>query len=191
MGGGGDNKIEETEMERAQAQVALQRWGDYQNIFKPFENKYMGEVDKMNSAAQMNMASDLAINPIAKAFADEGANIQRSMNANGVNPNSGKAIASKNLLGDAQATAEVNASSRTTSTQQDNYVGGLQNIVAMGQGQATSATSGMADVASRAQSYATDAARDSMQSDRNLQSGVGALVGAGTSYGMNQPDEEG
>jgi hypothetical protein len=183
MSGGGGGKIDETEAEKAQAEVALQRWGDYQDIFKPFENQYMQEVDQMNSAATMDRASNLALNPIAKTFAQEGANIQRGMNASGVNPNSGKAMTSKDMVADAQASAEVDATSRTTSTQQDNYVGGLQNISAMGQGQATNAIMGMGDVASRSQSYAVDSARDAMADQNNLRSGIGAIVGAGASYG--------
>lgn len=189
MGGGGDNKIEETKAEKAQAEIALKRWSDYQEVFKPFENKYMSEVDKMNSTAQMDRASNLALNPIATTFAKEGAQIQGNMNASGINPNSGKGIVTRNLVADAQATAEVDAASRTTSMQQDAYVGGLQNITAMGQGQATNAVSGMGDIANRAQSYAADSARDSLANRNNVRSGVGAIVGAGVAYGMNDNDE--
>lgn len=189
MGGGGDNKIDETEAEKAQAEVALQRWGDYQNIFKPFENQYMQEVDKMNSAASMDRASDLALNPLAKAFSQEGQRMQRGMNASGVNPNSGKAISARNEFSDMQANAEIDATSRTTNTQQDNYVAGMQNVTAMGQGQATNALMGMSDVASRAQTYAMDSARDSMMDQNNIRSGVGAIVGAGTAYGMKSNDD--
>lgn len=186
MGGGGDNSIDETEAEKAQAEIALKRWGDYDSIFKPFENEYMEEVEGMNSEAQMNRASDLALNPLAKTFAQEGANIQRNFNASGVNPNSGKAKTSKSMIADAQASAEVDSTSRTTSTQQDNYVAGMQNIVAMGQGQATSAIMGMGDVASTAQTYATDSARDSLVDRENLRSGVGVIVGAGTAYALDE-----
>jgi hypothetical protein len=189
--GGGDNEIEETKAEKAQAEIALKRWQDYQNVFKPFENQYMAEVDKMNSTAQMDRASNLALNPIATTFAKEGEKIQANMNVNGVNPNSGKGVLTRNLMSDAQAGAEVNAVSRTTNAQQDAYVGGLQNITAMGQGQATNAVAGMGDIASRAQSYAADSARDSLTDRNNVRSGVGAIVGAGVAYGMSGDDENG
>ena len=184
--GGGDNKIEETEYEKAQAQVALERWGDYQGIFKPYENKFMGEVDKLNSEANYQRAGELAMSPLAKSFADVGMQAQTQMNRQGVNPNSGKGISQRNELGTAQAGAEVDSISRANMSQQDNYVGGLQNIVAMGQGQAGQAMNGMSDLAQMGQRNAYDAAQTSQSNSNNIRAGVGAAVGAGTRYGLNQ-----
>jgi hypothetical protein len=185
--GGGDNKVEETEFEKAQADIALKRMADYQNDFKPYEDKFMEEVSGLNSAAKYQRAGELATNPLAKAFADEAVNIQESMNATGVNPNSGKAKSVKSAVAGAQASAEVDAGSRANASQQDNYVSGLQNVVAMGQGQTGSAMSGMSDIAQMGQRNAINEARNKLSTQSNIRSGIGGAVGAGVAYGMRPP----
>ncbi|MFC7002518.1 hypothetical protein ACFQMB_14335 [Pseudobowmanella zhangzhouensis] len=88
--GKGSTDIPETKAEQMQAQVAMRRWNDYQTLFKPYENKFMRRVDAMNGEAEMNVASDLSMRPLANAFAKEGLKIRNSMMQNGVNPNSGR-----------------------------------------------------------------------------------------------------
>lgn len=184
MGGGGGD-IEETEAERAQAEVALKRWGDYENIFKPYENEFMDEVDDLNSEANYTRATELAISPLANQFAEEAMGIKKQMQASGVNPNSGKMKSFNSAVAGAQAGAEVDTASRATEAQQDRYIGGLQNIVAMGQGQAGQAMQGMTDIAVTSQQNARSQAQSALQDRDNIRSGVGAVVGAGTSYGLN------
>jgi len=186
MGGGGDGKIEETELEKAQAQTAVKRWGDYQNLFKPYENKFMGEVDGLNSEAKYQQASDLATSPLANQFAQEGLRMQKEMGASGINPNSGKRLSFESEVSGAQASAEVDASARANETQQDRYVGGLSNVVAMGQGQAGQAMAGMTDVAVSAQSNARQKAQNSLSGRNTIREGVGLGVGAVTRYGLDQ-----
>jgi hypothetical protein len=183
-GGGGSGKIEETENERAQAEVAVKRWNDYQRHFKPYENKFMAEVDDINSSANSFRASELAISPLAKTFADEAVRMNQGFNSRGVNPNSGKSLSANSAIHRFQAGAEVDASSRATSSLQDNYATGLGNIVAMGNGQVGEAMQGMADIASMSQRNARSEAQDRLQSLDSTRSAVGLATGAATSYGL-------
>jgi hypothetical protein len=185
MGGGGGG-IEETEGERAQAEVAVKRWADYQEVFKPYENKFMGDVNELNSAANYQRAEELAISPLAASFAEQGMKIQKRNMASGINPNSGKFKSINSEITSSQASAELDTASRANVTQQERYIGGLQNITAMGQGQATTAMNGMADIAQMSQRNARSEAQDALAKRNNVQSGVGAVVGAGTSYGLNR-----
>jgi hypothetical protein len=91
-----------------------------------------------------------------------------------------------NEITGSQASAELDSSSRANVSQQERYLGGLQNITAIGQGQAATAMNGMADIAQMSQSNARSEAQDALSKRSNIQSGVGAIVGAGTSYGLNQ-----
>lgn len=186
MASGGGGEIEETEAEKAQAKVAVARWNDYQEQFKPYEDQFMGEVDDLNSSANIDRAQTMAMSPLAQQFAQEGAQIRSQMQSQGVNPNSGKAKSFNSALTSTQAGAEVDAGSRGVSAQNDRYVGGLQNIVAMGQGQAGEAMQGMTDIAQSAQNNAATKAATDLSNTNNIRSGVGAVVGAGTSYGLNQ-----
>ena len=189
MSGGGGDKVEESEYEKAQALVARQRMDDYQNDFQQYEDKFIQEVVDMNSEENSQRALELSVTPLAKAFADEGIRIQKSMNAGGVNPNSGKAKSVKSSVAGLQAGAEVDSGSRAVMSQKDNYISGLQNIVAIGQGQAGEAMNGLGDLASMGQSNAISSAQDSISNKNNVRSGVGLAVGAATRYGLNKTDD--
>jgi hypothetical protein len=181
-----DKSIPETSAEKAQAEIATKRWADYQEIFKPYEDKFMGKVDSLNSEANLTRAENLSMSPLAKQFAQEGMQIRKKSKSRGVNPNSGKAMSMDSALSGAQASAEVDARSRGVASQQDNYVTGLQNVVAMGNGQAGQAMQGMTDIAKSAQRNAYTKAQSALSDRNNIRSGVGAAVGAGLSYGLNQ-----
>ena len=186
MGGGGSSEIPETEAEKAQAHIAQKRWADYENNFRPYEDMFMGRVDQMNSEQELNRASELAMTPLSRSFAREGVKISKMMQSNGVNPNSGKY---KSAMGDVEtslANEKVNASSRAVSSQQDRYVSGLKNIVAMGQGQAGEAIAGMTDIASMSQKNAQNDALNDLQSRQNVQGAVGTAVGGGLRWGQEQ-----
>lgn len=185
MGGGGSGEIKETSAEKAQARVAMDRWGDYEKIFQEYENEFMGEVDSWNSTEELDRAERLSIQPIAGAYQERAAAIQRNLNASGVNPNSGKAKSSKSALTLSQADSEVDAGSRGVNTQNDRYVSGLQSIVAMGQGQASESIAGMGDLAQSAQANASQKAQIDRMGRDNVRSAVGLAVGAGTSYGLS------
>ena len=50
--GGDDSKIEETEQQKASAEVAMSQWKDYLEKYRPFEDSYMEDVDRMNTNQQ-------------------------------------------------------------------------------------------------------------------------------------------
>lgn len=192
MGGGGDGKIDETEAEKAQAQIAMERFRDYKQDFAPYEDKFISDVADLNSDANYQRVDELAINPLARQFAEEGARMTRDLNTRGVNPNSGKGLMSRSGLNDAQAGAEVDTAAKAGSSQQDNYVTGLKNVVAIGQGQAGEAMQGLSSIAQTSSSYARSAAQDAAQNRSNVQQAGGLVIGAGTRYGMSKiPSEEG
>lgn len=186
MGGGGSNEIPETEAEKTQAEIAMSRWNDYQRMFKPYEDKFFSEVDRINSAEQLNRAESLAVTPIAAEFAKRGRQVRDANYKGGVNPNSGKAVSDIAGLASQQMKASVNAASQATSSQQDRYVSGLQNIVLMGQGQAGTAMQGMTDIASMAQRNAANEAEKDFNRRQNVQQGAGALLGSSFRWGVDQ-----
>ncbi|MFC6441032.1 hypothetical protein [Bowmanella sp. JS7-9] len=185
--GKGSTDIPETKAEQMQAQVAMRRWNDYQTLFKPYENKFMRRVDAMNGEAEMNVASDLSMRPLANAFAKEGLKIRNSMMQNGVNPNSGRFQSGIREGETGLAGSKVDTASRGTSSQQDRYVSGIQNIVAMGQGQAGNAMQGLTDIASMAQQDAQNSVLNSMQNSALRQEVAGTAIGAGLRWGIESP----
>ena len=49
MGGGGDNRIEETEEQRELQKIAAEQWNDYQLNMIPLENEYIKDVFNLRS----------------------------------------------------------------------------------------------------------------------------------------------
>ena len=43
-GGGGDNRVEETEAQQEQSRIAIDKFNDYQTRFAPLEDRLMSEV---------------------------------------------------------------------------------------------------------------------------------------------------
>ena len=56
MGGGGDNRIEETEEQRELQKIAAEQWNDYQLNMIPLENEYIKDVFNLRSPEMMEKA---------------------------------------------------------------------------------------------------------------------------------------
>ncbi|EEQ12738.1 Uncharacterised protein [Yersinia frederiksenii] len=91
-----------------------------------------------------------------------------------------------------QVAGQIDTTNRAQTSQQDKYVAGLQDVVAMGAGQKADALSGYSNIASQSLNKATSDAQRSL-SDRQA---VGQLVGAAgglaaRSYGLKDATASG
>jgi len=180
--GGGDSDIKETEEQKASAQVAMQRWNDYQTLFKPYEQKYFDKVERLNSDASMAQVTGLADRAVTSSFNNSINSTARGMAANGINPNSGLFQKEINKLEQQKAKSRADSTSKAQVAQQNRFVSGLQSIAQMGQGQSVDAISGLGDVAQNANSYAHNAASMSVQNSIGNNQVVGAVIGGGLNY---------
>lgn len=183
MGGGG-SKIEETEQERALARVSMQQWNNYLSTYKPFEDDYMDNVDRLNTDEQYNQAASLAALPVEAAYSEAVNDTVSGLNSRAINPNSGVAKSAMTALDTSKRSAKADNITRAQVGQQSRYLGEMGNVVAMGQGQATTAVNGMGDLASLSSREAyndTNIALNNRQQNREL---AGAVAGAGTRYGL-------
>jgi hypothetical protein len=191
MGGGGDNKIEETPEQRAQAEVAMMQWKDYLNKYRPFEDAFMEDVDRMNTGQQYNQAAGLAAVPVESEFSTAVRDTSRAMVGGGLNPNSGAFKSNLSKLDRAKSTTKADNMNQAQVGQQNRYVSGISNIVRMGQGQETEAVQGFGDLASMSSRKAYNDANNALNNRRDNQQLAGAVVGAGTRYGLNYIDDNG
>ena len=191
MGGGGDNKIEETPEQRAQAEVAMMQWKDYLNKYRPFEDAFMEDVDRMNTGQQYNQAAGLAAVPVESEFSTAVRDTSRAMVGGGLNPNSGAFKSNLSKLDRAKSTTKADNMNQAQVGQQNRYVSGISNIVRMGQGQETEAVQGFGDLASMSSRKAYNDANNALNNRRDNQQLAGAVVGAGTRYGLNYIDNNG
>jgi len=186
MGGGGSNTIEETEQQKAFAKVTQQKWNDYQQKYRPYENKFMRDVDNLNSQNSYQQVADVASVPVESEFTGAVMNTASQMTNAGINPNSGKFQEELNKIDRKKQQVKADYQNQAQIGQQDRYVSGVQNIVRMGQGQSTQAMQGLGDVASMANQRAQNDANINAQNRYGTQEVVGAAVGGATRYGLNQ-----
>ncbi|EPF2927931.1 hypothetical protein ACSL9C_000768 [Vibrio navarrensis] len=186
MGGGGKNEVKETAAEIAASQVALQEWNLYNKELKPFEDKFMQRVDSINSDANMadvKNAADLSYN---REYSKARTGVSNNLLASGVDPSSGKFKQTLSNLSSDQAVAQGDTVNRAQVNEQDKYVVGKQDIVAIGAGQKAEGLAGMEDTARLSLQNATnDAYADFNRRSANAQA-VGTLAGVGASMYMNR-----
>ncbi len=191
MGGGGDNKIEETPEQRAQADVAMMQWKDYLSKYRPFEDAFMEDVDRMNTGQQYNQVAGLAAVPVESQFSTAVRDTSRAMVSGGLNPTSGAFKSNLSKLDRAKSTTKADNMNQAQVGQQNRYVSGISNIVRMGQGQETEAVQGYGDLATNSARKAGNDANIALNNRRDNQQLAGAVVGAGTRYGLNYIDNNG
>lgn len=191
MGGGSDNKIEETPEQRAQADVAMMQWKDYLNKYRPFEDAFMEDVDRMNTGQQYNQAAGIAAVPVESQFSTAVRDTSRAMVSGGLNPTSGAFKSNLSKLDRAKSTTKADNMNQAQVGQQNRYVSGISNIVRMGQGQETEAVQGYGDLATNSARKAGNDANIALNNRRDNQQLAGAVVGAGTRYGLNYIDNNG
>ncbi|PSW24499.1 hypothetical protein C9I94_10710 [Photobacterium swingsii] len=183
--GKGAGKVEETEYQKAIGKRAGAEWNRYQDVFVPVENEYIRQSKNMNSKeTYKGVEGDVNLN--ARSANDAvTAQVEKSMNAAGINPNSGKATGTINNISTTNMGNQDQVAGQGQHSATERYIGNQQNVVAMGQGQKTTATAGLQDIARASGRKATDSAirEANAVSIPAVAAGVGASALAGTSAG--------
>jgi hypothetical protein len=164
---------------QAMADIAQERWNHYQKVMKPLENRYMGNVNWMGSDQAKNIAQGEAASDVMGQAAPQIQQQEGTMMANGVNPNTGSFVMKRNAaagsLGDALSRSET----EVNLNQRKNYLEGMQNIVNMGNGEATQSTQSLGDVAGLSLDQAEKNAEWNAQANQAVGSAFGTAAGLG------------
>ncbi|WP_288365648.1 hypothetical protein [uncultured Marinobacter sp.] len=183
-GDGGDNTIKDTPEQKYLAQVAAEKWNFAQDKLAPLENRYMEQVEQMDSEANRSYIRGRTMQAQNQALSKTQQQMGLSMGKAGINPNSGRFMGETDNLGLDLAEAGGENLGRAQFEQDTQQIRGLQNITAIGQGQSGQAQAGLSRMA---QESAADAIGDAQNAfnrrSANLQL-VGTVAGAGTRYGM-------
>lgn len=183
-GGGGSNEVKETSEQKALAKIAAERWNYAQQEFAPYQQKYMDKVEKINSQDQFNKVGGEVNQSYAHEFGKATDNLQTQMTAAGVDPSSGKFQTGLGDMTVNQGSATADGQNRADTTQSDRYVAGLENVVNMGQGKASSAEAGLGDVAALSGQKASRDAVAAFQNRQDNMDAVGTIGGMAASYGL-------
>jgi hypothetical protein len=179
-GGGGGGDIKETNDQRALADIAAQRWQRYQQNFVPVENKYIGDATTANSPSRMQHATEQSQGAVRSEFGQAIASDLGQVTAAGINPNSGTFNAHVDDGNRRMAIAESDNVNKTQQAVDDRQIAGMKNVVAMGNGQATEALSGMGDVATASAQDAATKAVNTHNADSENKYLAAQVAGAGT-----------
>ena len=184
MGGGGSTQIKDTKAQKTLASIAAQRFNLYQQYYIPLENQFMTDVFAMKSDGAFNDVEGFVNALQQPQFQAARKNMENKAFAMGADPTSGQYQATAAKMQEAQAQGMGRGTAEALSGQVDRYYQGMQNIVAMGQGQAGQAMAGLGDVATLGQKRGQAIAQESMS---NYTGGLGALgAAAGLGYGYSQ-----
>lgn len=187
-GGGGksDNTIKDTPEQRHAAQVAAEKWNFAQDTLAPLEDQYMANVGDMDSEGRMSFIRGRT-NQSSMAGLSQGLQqVDAQLGQAGVNPNSGRWQGTQSDLSEMNAQQGGETMGRGQFQQGQEKIRGMQNIVAMGAGEATQAQAGLSDIASTsAHDARSSSANNFNRRSANLQL-LGAAAGAATNYGVNR-----
>lgn len=184
-GGSSDNKIKDTPEQRHLAEVAAEKWNFAQEKLAPLENQYMESVSQMTDADRMSYIRGRTMQSqqqtTSEAFGQAGQQLQQG----GIDPSSGRYQGAMSGLSLDTAQAGGETLGRAQFEQENQQIQGLQNIVAIGQGQAGQAQTGLAGLADQSAADARSSAVNKFnRRSANLQL-LGQVAGAGTAYGLD------
>lgn len=183
-GGGGSVEVEETEAEKAQADVAEGLWTLYQQKFEPYEDVFIEGVEKLNSPGAYTKAAGDTNMSYSSQFGDARDQAADTLTSSGVNPNSGKFGTTQNSLTRQQTFAQNDAMNQAQSSNADQYVGGLEDALAIGSGQEAQNMKALDSLSGASNRAAASDARAAESASLSDASAVGSLIGATMSAGM-------
>lgn len=174
---GKPKKPNETEEQRALAQIAAERFNRYKEVFAPLEDQYIQQVMDIRSQGNYETAGGLASSAFQQNFQNAQDQLQNQMFEQGVDPSSGAFQSNSAALRRAQAVRQGVGVSDAKIANTDRFYSGLRGIMNLGQGQAATAVEGMADIAQQAQQRANQAAENAFNRSSAARSGVAAGLG--------------
>lgn len=171
MSGGGTPKQEETEMERAQADIGAKKWFRYVEQYRPLENQLIGKVLGYGSRAQHDRSIGDAVQTMRKA-----------QGTTSINPNN-PASASTGI---ANAVNLASAANEGEKFNRQRETGGLKGAVDLGSGLDSGATQMVSRLAAIEGQQAKANAIQEATDNANMMSGIGAMAGLAIGTGMNK-----
>lgn len=169
--------VKETKEEQAFADIAGKKWQYYQDNFKPLEQAYMDDVEALNTDGARDFASGVAGSSTAVAFDNARKESADGLASAGINPSSGKFQSTMSKLSDYQGASSSENMAMAENSIDDQYVGGLQNVSAIGRGQSTTAQAGLGDLARSAANKAEGDAASSFNKTASTANAVGTAAG--------------
>lgn len=191
MGGSSDvpeQKATPEEIERTK--IAEEQWGFYEKYGKPVASKYVSAVTgfKVGEDGSLQVDSDSKVRNADGSIRTDASSAIAGTEAafapkmQGVNPNSGAYRGGLVDMEAAQMRSGAEADSGIRLAQQNRGLKGLENAIAMGRGEQTTAVKGLSELATTANQKAASDAQTAFQDQSADRYMLGQLAGAGVTY---------
>lgn len=174
---GGSAKQQPTEQEKALNDVAIEKWKMHQQTDVPAQNYYMDRVKELGSDGAQSFARGVGGSSASAEFGK--APVFKQVTPGGVNVNSGAAKGSLLRLANRAGKSATDSINGAGLSQADRQVGGLQSVMAIGEGQSTTAQAGLSDLAVQANHKAAADAENEFNSRAATRSAAGTLMSVG------------
>lgn len=185
MGGKGSNEIKETAAEKELARISMEQWGRYASEMRPFENKWLADIQKDTGAQKAQAAGEVNA-LLGGEFDAQRHALSRENLAGGVNANSARFKAG--FADPAQAKATGLATASVKQAVDDRQLGRKMAAVSVGRGEAAQAQTGLSDLASQAARTEIDKEQNRFLTRASIGAGIGTAAGMATRsvYGKDQ-----
>lgn len=184
-GGGGSTTIKDTPAQKSLAKIAAQRFNLYQQYFVPLENQFISDVFAMKDPSAYESVEGF-VNAIQQPeFQKARGQLEQQAFQQGIDPTSGQFRGTSQQFAQTQARGMGLGTAEALSGQTDRYYQGLQNIIALGEGQAGKTMSGLADVADIARQRSTAEAKTEFARSSMLGEVAGTGLGLGAGYAFS------
>jgi len=184
-GGGGSTEIKDTASQKKLAEIAARRFNLYQQYYVPLENQFIADVYNMMDPSAFQSVEGYVTAAQQPQMQAARVNLERGAFAQGMDPTSGQYQARAGQMQQAQARGMGLGTAEALSGQVDRYYQGMQNIIAMGQGQAGQAMAGLSEVGELGQKRAIAEAQKSFQRSQAGQTIIGQGLGFGAGLYMS------
>lgn len=188
-GGGGDGRIKDTAAQKALAKIAAKRFNLYQKHFVPLEQQFMSDVFALRSPGAFQSVEGYVNAISTPEYQAARGQLEQNMFNQGVDPSSGKFQSGSAALTKAQQRGMALGQTEALSGQTDRFYQGIQNIVALGEGQAGEAMSGLGDIGDIASRRAQEGARTAFAKGTAGQQMLGSAAGIGVGAYMMGGDK--
>lgn len=175
--GKGAKKLDETEQERALAEIAAQRFNRYKEVFAPLEDQYIQQVFDVRDQSNYENAGGIAASQFQREFQTGQDKLSDQMFQQGVDPSSGAFQENSAALRRAQAVGQGIGVSGAKVANTDRFYQGLRGVMAIGQGQSADAIEGMAGLARQSQKNAMTSAEAAFNSNKVARNIGGGILG--------------
>src|SRR5690554_5306071 len=123
-GGGGDNKVKESPLEKEAALIAEERFNYYEKNYEPINAAFRDKVDAMDSDGARNFAEGAARSSATNAYGEARGQVRAGLASAGINPNSGASKIAMADMADAEGAGAADTSARALSSQADEHATG-------------------------------------------------------------------